>query len=61
MVELVHVVLGKQVVRVGHGLKLEVVPGGILEKHGPLLPRLPLSEHMAYTHSLVEHAQKVRV
>lgn len=33
-------VLGEEVVRVGHGLELEVVSTGILEEHGQLLARL---------------------
>lgn len=44
-VKLVDVVPGEQVIRVGHGLELKVIPGRILEKHGPLFPRLPLVEH----------------
>lgn len=26
---------------IGHGLEFEVIPGGIFEEHGPLLPHLP--------------------
>ena len=34
-------ILGKQIPLVFHGLKFQVVPARILEKHRPLFPRLP--------------------
>mmetsp|Transcript_15712 Transcript_15712/g.39190 ORF Transcript_15712/g.39190 Transcript_15712/m.39190 type:complete len:259 (+) Transcript_15712:171-947(+) len=38
----IHPVLSKQVGWVGHGLELNGIVGGVMEKHGPLLTRLAL-------------------
>ena len=43
-------VLGKQVVGVGHRLKLERVSGRVLEEHRPLLARLALEPQVRLDH-----------
>lgn len=35
-----HIVLGKQVVMIGHGLELQIIPRRVLEEHSILLSRL---------------------
>jgi len=44
-VTLPNVVLGKQVMRVGHGLELQRIARIVSEKHGPLLARLTCTSH----------------
>ena len=42
----VHMVLGKEVLRIGHGLELQGISTRVLEEHRPLLARLAFKTKM---------------
>lgn len=46
---LLYIILGKEVLRVGHGLEFQGVATGIFEEHRPLLARLPWSHSAGKT------------